>query len=300
MSRRPLVSVYLPTHDRAALLVRAIDSVLTQSHDELELVVVDDGSRDETPQVLEAAAKRDSRVRVIRRDRPGGPAAARNEAIRLARGEFVLGLDDDDWILPEHVERLLAAYSPEVSLVCSGCWLDSGRWLRPEAPGPELVTLQELLHANRINPSLTQRVRMLEVGLFDETLAAWEDYDLWTRMVTHYGPARRLADCTMVRRVDPQAQRVTTSTRAPQGARQYFERYRHLMNASQQRSQRLLQCAVDERRLGLREAVACWGPGTRLSVLRSWVSGNLPASRTVRDAWWRLRWSRARFPYLRT
>ena len=300
MSHQPLVSIYLPTHNRAALLGRALGSALDQTHGKLEVLVVDDGSTDETPRVLEQAAQRDPRVRPIRRETPGGPAAARNEAIRQARGEFVLGLDDDDWILPDHVERLLAGYSPDVALVCSGCWLDSGQWLRPEPPGPELITLDELLYGNRINPSLTARSRMLEVGLFDESLAAWEDYDLWTRLVMRYGPARRLPDCTMVRRVDARVQRVTTSTRAPRGARQYFERYQHLMNESQRRSQRLLQCAVDERRLGLREAASCWGPRTRLPMLRTWVASNLPASRTLRDAWWRLRWPHAASPPVRT
>jgi hypothetical protein len=141
---------------------------------------------------------------------------------------------------------------------------------------------------------------MLEVGLFDESLAAWEDYDLWTRMVMRYGPARRLPECTMVRRVDARVQRVTTSKRGPQGARQYFERYQQLMNESQRRSQRLLQCAVDERRLGLREAASCWGPRTRLPMLRTWVASNLPASRMLRDAWWRLRWPHAASPPVRT
>jgi len=301
MSHRPLVSVYLPTHSRAALLERALGSALDQTHGELEVLVVDDGSTDETPRVLEQAVKRDPRVRPIRREKPGGPAAARNEAIRCAQGDYVTGLDDDDRMLPTHVASLLAAYRDEYSIVCSGCWLESGRWLRPEPPGPEVISLEDLLHSNRVgNQVLTRRSRMIEAGLFDESLAAWEDYEFWTRLVMRYGPARRLPDCTMVRRVDPGAMRITTSSRAPLGARQYFERYQQLMNESQRRSQRLLQCAVDERRLGLREAASCWGPRTRLATLRTWVASNLPASRMLRDAWWRLRWPHAATPPVRT
>lgn len=294
MSGKPLVSVYLPTHNRAPLLSRAIESVLGQSHAELELLVVDDASSDETPALLEQAARRDERIRVLRRESAGGPAAARNDAIRHARGEFVTGLDDDDRMLPVHVERLLGAYRDEYSLVCSGCWLDYGGWLRPEPPGPELIALDVLLHSNRVgNQVLTRTARMLEVGLFDESLAAWEDYDLWTRLVIRFGPARHLPERTTIRRVDPAAPRITTSSRAPVGARQYFDRYQHLMSDSQRRSQKLLQCSVDGRRLGLAEARECWGPGTRSQVLRTWIAGNLPFSSALREAWWRLRYRRA-------
>ena len=294
MSGRPLVSVYLPTHNRAPLVTRAIESVLGQSHAELELLIVDDASSDGTRALLEQAARRDDRIRVLRRESAGGPAAARNDAIRCARGEFITGLDDDDRMLPTHLERLLGAYRDEYSLVCSSCWLDYGGWLRPEPPGPETIALDDLLHSNQVgNQVLTRTARILEVGLFDESLAAWEDYDLWTRLVIRFGPARRLSEPGTVRRVDPAAARITTSSRAPQGARQYFDRYRHLMSDSQRRSQRLLQCSVDGRRLGLAEARQCWGPGTRSQVLRTWVTGNLPFARGLRDAWWRLRYRRA-------
>jgi glycosyltransferase involved in cell wall biosynthesis len=294
VSARPLVTVYLPTHNRAQLLGRAIESVLGQSHAELELLIVDDASSDGTPEQLERAARQDGRIRVLRRESAGGPAAARNDAIRCARGEFITGLDDDDRMLPRHIERLLGAYRDEHSLVCSSCWLDYGGWLRPEPAGPELITLDQLLHSNQIgNQVLTRTSRLLEVGLFDESLAAWEDYDLWTRLVLRFGPARRLNEPGTIRRVDPTAPRITTSSRAPLGARQYVDRYQHLMSDSQRRSQQLLQCSVDERRLGLAEARRCWGPGTRSQVLRTWVAGNLPFSRGLREAWWRLRYRRA-------
>ena len=107
------------------------------------------------------------------------------------------------------------------------------------------------------------------------------------------GPALHLSEPGTIRRVDPTAARITTSSRAPAGARQYFDRYRHLMSDSQRRSQQLLQCSVDGRRLGLAEARQCWGPGTRSQVLRTWIAGNLPVASELREAWWRLRYRRS-------
>ena len=291
MSSGPVVSVYLPTRNRAALLVRAIDSVLRQDFTDLELIVVDDASTDRTAAVLEATARRDSRVRVLRRDRVGGPAAARNTAIRSARGEFVTGLDDDDRMLPGRVGALLAAYRDEYSLVCSPAWIHGGHWARPQFPDAMLVTLDALFCRNEIgNQVLTRTARILEAGLFDESLAAWEDYDLWTRLVQRYGPALRLVVPSFVCREDPRAERISTSSRAPQGAREYFERYRSAMTSVQANSQRLMQCAVNGRPMRLDEMRACWGPGTRRKVLRTWVSSNVGFSRPLRDLWWRWRW----------
>lgn len=291
MPSGPAVSVYLPTRNRAALLGRAIDSVLRQDYTDLELIVVDDASMDATPVVLEAAARRDSRVRVLRRDRVGGPAAARNMAIRSARGEFITGLDDDDRMLPGRVGALLAAYRDEYSLVCSPAWIHGGPWARPQFPGAMVVTLDALLCSNEIgNQVLTRTARIVAAGLFDEALAAWEDYDLWTRLVQRYGPALRLGEPSFVCREDPRAERISTSLRAPQGAREYFERYRSVMTPAQISSQRLMQCAVNGRPMRLDEVRACWRPKTRRQVLRMWVSSNVGFSRSLRDLWWRWRW----------
>lgn len=297
MTTQPLVSVYLPTHNRAALLRCAISSVLAQEYSNLELIVVDDASTDGTAAVLSEATEADPRVRVLKRDRAAGPAAARNLAIRAARGDFITGLDDDDRMLPDRVGTLLAAYRDEYSLVCSPAWIQGPRWARPQFWGGRVITLDDLLCRNEVgNQMLTRTARLLEIGLFDETLAAWEDYDLWTRLVQHFGPALRLAEPTFVCREDPQAARISTSWRAPQGSLEYFERYRHSMTPLQLRSQRLMQCAIDGRPMSLDVARACWGPGTRRQVVRIWVSSNIPWSRTLRDTWWRWRWPASRLP----
>ncbi|MGE0709144.1 MAG: glycosyltransferase [Planctomycetota bacterium] len=117
----PLVSVILPTCDRARVLPRAVRSVLRQTHERLELIVVDDGSSDETPEVL-AALARDPRVRILRRERSqlaGNPVNPRNLGIEAARGEYLAFLDDDDTYRPRFLERLFSELEarPELALV---------------------------------------------------------------------------------------------------------------------------------------------------------------------------------------
>src|SRR5262245_32073230 len=102
-SARPLVTIVLPTHNRAALMPRATRSVLAQTWKELELVIVDDASSDATPEILAELAATDPRVRIVRRDRSqtaGNPENPRNDGLAAARGEYVGFLDDDDRYQP--------------------------------------------------------------------------------------------------------------------------------------------------------------------------------------------------------
>lgn len=104
------VSVVIPTYDSADTLPRAIDSALAQTHDDLEVLVVDDASTDETPAVVESYD--DQRVELLGHDRNCGGSAARNTGIEAASGEFVALLDADDEWHPEKVERQVAALEP--------------------------------------------------------------------------------------------------------------------------------------------------------------------------------------------
>jgi glycosyltransferase involved in cell wall biosynthesis len=117
----PLVSVVLPTHNRAALVPRAVRSVLAQTYRHLELVVVDDASGDATSDVLAEFSAADRRVHVVRRElsqMAGNPENPRNTGLHVARGEYVGFLDDDDRYAPEFLERMVAflATRPQVAL----------------------------------------------------------------------------------------------------------------------------------------------------------------------------------------
>ena len=104
----PFVSVVIPTHNRASFLEEAASSVLEQTFDDLELIIVDDASTDGTANILDRLADQDRRVRIIRRETSsGGPAVPRNEGIGMATGEMISFLDDDDRWHPERVALTL-------------------------------------------------------------------------------------------------------------------------------------------------------------------------------------------------
>jgi glycosyltransferase involved in cell wall biosynthesis len=107
-SPRPRVTVGVPTYNRAATLPRALTSVLAQTHADLELLVSDNASTDETPEVCRAFAQDDPRVRVVRRPHNVGLTENFNALLREATGELVMVLADDDWLDPSYVERCVA------------------------------------------------------------------------------------------------------------------------------------------------------------------------------------------------
>lgn len=117
----PLVSVLIPVYNAERYLARCLDSVLSQDYPALEVVAVDDGSRDGSPAVLDAyAAAHPGRVRVEHRAN-GGVASARNRAIELARGEYLMFADNDDFYEPGAVRTLVdAALAADADLVCAG------------------------------------------------------------------------------------------------------------------------------------------------------------------------------------
>ena len=107
--RRSLVSVVMPCYNAAPFLRQAVDSVMQQSYDDVELVLIDDGSSDESPAIAaELARQHAERIRLLRTDRKG-PYPARNAGLAYTRGEFVAFLDADDYWAPDFVARLHAA-----------------------------------------------------------------------------------------------------------------------------------------------------------------------------------------------
>jgi glycosyltransferase involved in cell wall biosynthesis len=190
-----LVSVYMPTKNRLQLLQRAVESVLNQTHRELELWVVDDGSTDGTHEYLLRLSATDPRVRFIRNERSQGAPRARNLAIERASGEFVTGLDDDDRFDPRRIERLLAAWRQHAA---SGekfsCLYTQDVMESDHAAAisrkPARVTYEDMFFHNLIgNQVFTRREYMIAAGLFDEQMPAWQDLDMFMRLLRVRGPA---------------------------------------------------------------------------------------------------------------
>jgi glycosyltransferase involved in cell wall biosynthesis len=192
----PLISVVVPCHNAAQFIREAVDSVLAQSHSNLQIIVVDDGSTDDS--VGRIADLRD-RIEIVEQPN-GGPAVARNAGLRAARGEFIAFLDADDTWHPRklEVQARHAMGNSECGIVYSR-WLDwrldaNGAWTPPPWPDENLddTTIIEaesgwlylqLLQDSVIHTSnvFFRRDVILETGLFDTSLRKGQDLDYWLR-----------------------------------------------------------------------------------------------------------------------
>jgi glycosyltransferase involved in cell wall biosynthesis len=184
-----LISVVIPTHNRRRLLARALDSVLSQTVKADEILVIDDGSTDDTDRFV---AKTYPQVRLLRQENLG-VSAARNAGIRAARGELIAFLDSDDEWLPRKLERQLEAMeSSPSSLLChtDEIWIRRGRRVNPMKKHRKFGgwIFERTLPLCVISPSSVVAERRLldDVGLFDESLPACEDYDLWLRVCSRF------------------------------------------------------------------------------------------------------------------
>jgi glycosyltransferase involved in cell wall biosynthesis len=196
MSEIPVVTIVVPTRDRWPYLRAALDSALGQDGVRVEVVVVDDCSRGETPARL--AEIRDPRMRVHRHDTPLGVAVARNAGVAQANGEWVAFLDDDDLWSPEKLQRQLAAAEAVEGTFAYSAAVYVDERLNPielvPAPEPDGLAAS-LISANTIPAGasnvLARTAVVRRLGGFDETLFQLADWDLWIRL----GQAGRPAAC---------------------------------------------------------------------------------------------------------
>jgi len=185
---RPAVTVVIPTFNRAAIVVRAIRSVLGQTCQDWELIVVDDGSTDGTEQAVRSFS--DNRIKYIRHDRNRRVSAARNTGIRCAQGEYVAFLDSDDEWLPETLQKELEVFrnsDPAVGLVYTGKIIldERGNVLKVRMPTKSGWVYDAMLDRHFVgSPSrVTIKKQVLDrVAGFDETFVNCQDFDLWLRV----------------------------------------------------------------------------------------------------------------------
>ena len=185
----PKVSVIIPTYRRPEFLPRAIASVLCQTFEDFELLIIDDASQDTTGQVVKSIS--DERIRYCCNEINKGGAGSRNRGIREAQSSYIAFLDDDDEWLPEKLElqvALLDQSPPEVGGIYSGyekIMSTTGESLGKTLPTKRGDLSYELLLSNPLagTSALLLRKECFEVsGLFDEELPSYQDYDLWIRI----------------------------------------------------------------------------------------------------------------------
>jgi glycosyltransferase involved in cell wall biosynthesis len=190
--RPPTVSVVMPTYNRASKLRAVVQSVLQQTFDDLELIIVDDGSTDGTQTILADLAREDNRIRPAYLPQNCGAPAARNAGLRVARGSWVALVDSDDDLLPISLEvRLAAARAEGVDVVHSDFYVWQAHESVPEAWGLKPLrgnVYRDLLRSPAYaNPQLLVSASAIRrVAPLDERLVSYQDWDLGIALARHH------------------------------------------------------------------------------------------------------------------
>lgn len=182
--KTPLVTVYIPTFNRIDLLERAIKSVLSQSYQHIEVIVVDDCSTDGTDQFLSELSKADSRVRYFLKEKNSGACASRNIAINHAKGEFITGLDDDDYFSQNRIQNFVSYWfegkSKNAVILYSSYTIKKNTNEFVKRPlKKKKVSFDDVLKINDIGNQVFTEVTTLRSALFDTRLPMWQDFKCW-------------------------------------------------------------------------------------------------------------------------
>lgn len=184
------VTVIIPTYNRVGMVCRAIDSVLNQSHEDFELLVIDDGSQDETSRIL--SYYKDERLSVIPVSH-GGVARARNIGAHLAHAEWLALLDSDDLWLRHKLKEQIYYHQQHPEILISQTddfWIRNGKFMNKHKK--HTIFAGDLFAASVVRCMISSSSVMLhrsvlaEAGGWDETFPACEDYDLWLRVTARH------------------------------------------------------------------------------------------------------------------
>lgn len=195
MNKNPTVSVIIPTYNRAHLVGRAIQSVLNQTYQDFELIIVDDGSTDNTEEIIKEFQEQDKRIKYIKHDKNKGGSTTRNTGIKAARGEYIAFQDSDDEWLPEKLKKQMEVFkntSSKVGIIYTGFWRikDNEKTYIPQSwvKQKDGNIYFELLKGNFVTTQsiVTRKECFKKAGMFDEKLPRLQDWELVLRLSKYY------------------------------------------------------------------------------------------------------------------
>lgn len=225
---QPRVTVYIPTYNRVKLLQRAVESVLNQDYKNIELIVTDDRSTDDTADYLKKISKVDTRVKYFINKENSGACVSRNKAIFNANGEFITGLDDDDFFLPNRISDFIKSWD-KAPKDCIALYSNNivknvdDNYLRIKRK--QSCTSKDLICSNSIgNQIFTKTHYLKQIGGFDNELPAWQDLECWYRLLIFYDLKAYLSPSyTYVVDTSHPHERITTKrTKTVVGAYEYL------------------------------------------------------------------------------
>ncbi|AFV85167.1 glycosyl transferase family protein [Alteromonas mediterranea DE1] len=208
--------MYITTYNRRKLLERAINSVLNQTHSPIELIVADDGSTDGSQEYLTEMHEQGILTAILNTTgKSKGACYGRNRAISMAKGEFISGLDDDDYFEPWRIETFIKKWQEyTVNINVFSALFDSVVEHRKSGPvacyDTGVATYQKLRKGNVVgNQVFTKTSYLKAVGGFDEQMPALQDWDTWLRLSNQYGDILNVNTRSYIQIQNHEGERIT-------------------------------------------------------------------------------------------
>lgn len=212
----PLVTVYIPTFNRVELLKRAVESVRQQTYQNLEIIIVDDCSTDGTHEYLKDISNKDSRIRFFLKEKNSGACVSRNIAIERANGEFITGLDDDDYFTTNRIEKFLKNWKEKEGLkgLFSETAIRKNNTLKcfkyRRLTYKKKVSASDLIKNNYVGNQIFTKLEILRKnGGFDADFKMWQDLECWYSILKSGGYFKGINGFTYVQDVSHDYGRIT-------------------------------------------------------------------------------------------
>jgi glycosyltransferase involved in cell wall biosynthesis len=230
-----LVSVYITTYNRAEKLKRTIKSVINQTYKNIEVIVVDDASSDNTKAIMKSLTKLHPKLKYIKLAKNKGANHARNIAIKEAKGFYITGLDDDDEMLPLRIEKMVEAYDDKWAFISSEHYLDYGNKRKyKRLTHKKEIAFQDMLYANLIgNQILTTKEKFIQAGLFNEEILAAQDHDMWLRLLKSGQKAKIIKEALQIIHIGHES--ITMSQNKFTGYWQVYQKYKYHFSREQRK-----------------------------------------------------------------
>lgn len=230
-----LVTVYITTQNRPQFLHRALLSLRHQSYQNFEVIVCNDASdavhTNEYENVINAFENNFQGFQYIVNEKKQGACVSRNKAIQVAKGEFITGLDDDDYFHKRRLEYFVNfSNEDKFSLICSNVKLLNDDILNVQSEtlseGGKVITFNDIKQYNCVGNQVFVKKSVIDaIGGFDPNMPAWQDYDTWFRIIKKFGDAYKLNACTMYLDDGANRERITTSSKAYLGYQKFIEKH---------------------------------------------------------------------------
>lgn len=255
-----IVSVIITTHNRSKDLINAINSVLEQTYENIEIIVVDDFSNDNTPLVMDEYINKYQNIKYIRLNKSSGANVARNQGIKASTGRYISGLDDDDIMLPNRISKMLNHLTDEYAFVCTEVYYKFNETDLIYKHFKKNITLNEMFYYNHAgNQVLAEKSLFIEAGLFDEKIIAAQDYDMWLQLLLIKPKAYCVQEALMVIDQIESKNRITTSRNKIKGYIQVYNKYKKLYTRKHRKARLLRLLFVRNKNISLKKL---WMLGT--------------------------------------